>query len=534
MNITHDSATSATDHSELLFANFNQDSGCFACGTTNGFIIYNVEPFRETFRRIFPNGGIGIIEMLFRCNLLAIVGGGRNPRYPTNKVMIWDDHQNKCIGELKFRTEVKAVKLRRDRIVVVLETKVFVYRFKDLKLLDQITTVSNPKGLVSLCYENKNNVLAIPGLAKGSIRIELYDNAKATLIKAHDADLAQFVLNYDGSRIASASEKGTLIRLWNCYTGEPLRELRRGMDRADIYCLAFNSASTYLACSSDKGTVHIFSLAGPPPPAPGTAGSSGVSGGKMGGEGEVNSPPPAPYHRSPSTASSTSRQDTSAAFAAMSLQHAPSERDSYSAAGPVGSNSPNPAGANANNSNNNGSNKSMNGMGMHFLKGILPSGLVPKYFESEWSFAQIRGIEGKSVCAFSKDSSKLHIICSDGHFIIANVEEGECNRVSTIKYLKHLHSHSHLDDLSGVTGGSGVGAGTGGSSGGGAGIASAGTGSSGAVAGGEMEYDWSNSHSITGLSAASAVGSGGGSAPSSYIPPSQFISPGGGSSTPKL
>ena len=89
------------------------------------------------------------MEMLFRCNLLALVGGGRNPRYPTNKVMIWDDHQNRCIGELMFKSEVKAVKLRRDRVVVVLKTKVYVYRFSDLKLLDQITTMANPKGGVS-------------------------------------------------------------------------------------------------------------------------------------------------------------------------------------------------------------------------------------------------------------------------------------------------------------------------------------------------------------------------------------------------
>lgn len=134
--------------------------------------------------------------------------------------MIWDDHQNRCIGELMFKNEVKAVKLRRDRVVVVLKTKVYVYRFSDLKLLDQITTMANPKGLVSLCPDSSHTVLACPGkktlknkkkmktlkliefltigLARGSIRVELYDINKAMLIKAHDADLAQFALNIDG------------------------------------------------------------------------------------------------------------------------------------------------------------------------------------------------------------------------------------------------------------------------------------------------------------------------------------------------
>jgi len=60
--------------------------------------------------------------------------------------MIWDDHQNRCIGELSFRSEVRAVRLRRDRVVVALDSKVYVYNFADLSLLDHVITSENPKG----------------------------------------------------------------------------------------------------------------------------------------------------------------------------------------------------------------------------------------------------------------------------------------------------------------------------------------------------------------------------------------------------
>lgn len=65
--------------------------------------------------------------------------------------------------------QVRAVRLRRDRIVVALEHKVLSYNFADLKLLHQIETLGNSRGLLALSSTADSTVLACPGLHTGQV-----------------------------------------------------------------------------------------------------------------------------------------------------------------------------------------------------------------------------------------------------------------------------------------------------------------------------------------------------------------------------
>jgi WD40 repeat protein len=247
----------AENANSMLYVNFNQDGSCFAIGTQTGFMILNSIPFKNNFCRDM-NGGIGIIEMLNRSNIVALIGGGKSPRYSSNKLVLWDDHKQKEISEMRFMSSVKNVKMKRDRIFVVTEDKIYIFNFNTLEILQSLETKNNTKGIISISL-NENNIIAYPGKEIGSVQIKDLDNKQYDrIIKAHKGPINFLQLNKDGTILATASDKGTLVRLFDTSTGNTLQELRRGTENAEIYSIAFDNTNRFLAVSSDRKTVHIF------------------------------------------------------------------------------------------------------------------------------------------------------------------------------------------------------------------------------------------------------------------------------------
>jgi hypothetical protein len=188
-----------------------------------------------------------MIEMMYKSNFIALVFE-KDPC----KVIIWDDYEERTRTEVAFHSEVKKMMLSKELLVVALEEKVFVFNFDNLKCIDQIETIENPLGIVALSQGEKpiNRVVACPHEYKGMLKVHIFvmDKSIENIVTAHEGEIGALTVNLEGTLIASASIKGTLIRIISVEGGEQLQELRRGTGKAVISNLIFHPSLNLLAC----------------------------------------------------------------------------------------------------------------------------------------------------------------------------------------------------------------------------------------------------------------------------------------------
>ncbi|EZA50135.1 WD repeat domain phosphoinositide-interacting protein [Ooceraea biroi] len=152
-------------------------------------------------------------------------------------------------------------------LVVCLEESLYIHNIRDMRVLHTIRdTPPNLTGLCTLSPNSDNCYLAYPGSNTiGEVQIfdAIHLQAK-TMIPAHDSPLAAIAFSSTGTKVATASEKGTVIRVFDVHEGTKLFEFRRGVKRCvTINSLSFSMDSMWLCCSSNTETVHIFKLEEP-------------------------------------------------------------------------------------------------------------------------------------------------------------------------------------------------------------------------------------------------------------------------------
>ena len=249
---------------KCLYLSFNQDSSLFCIGTNKGFRVFTSNPFKCVGKRDI-SGGIGIVEILNNTNIFALVGTEDNLKFGPNKVILWNELKQKVENQLIVSNNVKNIKIKRTKIFIIEENNILVFTLGNYEKIDSLKTFTNKIGIFGISLDPKINMISYPSPDAGKIITKDYDNKIegdfiVSEINAHKNEIIALVMNYDGSLIASASERGTIIKIFKSKDGSLLQELRRGTEPAEIYSLAFDFKSRFIACSSNKGTVHIFNI----------------------------------------------------------------------------------------------------------------------------------------------------------------------------------------------------------------------------------------------------------------------------------
>ena len=287
--------------SQVNCVTFNQDASCVALGLNIGYRIYSCKPDIIKCSHARREDSVGIVEMLYRTSLVAVVGLGEEVGSLPRKLKILNTKRQTTICDLIFPSTILLVKLSRQRMIVLLEEQIYIYDIRNMELLHTIETSpnlnllcalsedlgTNGDGLSLLAYPSppktithesllvngintnggsqsaQNNIQAVsndPNRVGGAIIFDLVSLQPLAVIEAHKSALSAMCLSKDGSLLATASDKGTIVRVFNVHTGVKLYQFRRGTYPTKIFSISFSNDNKYIVATSASETVHVFRL----------------------------------------------------------------------------------------------------------------------------------------------------------------------------------------------------------------------------------------------------------------------------------
>ena len=242
----------------VAFTSLNQTGDLMVSTLPNGFAVMDSFPRKLRFHRQGV-GHLKAVKLKGTSNLVAFV-----KRDEPRSVVLFDQRRERPIGELTTSdTDNVDAFDWGDRIIATISRAgaVAVYDLSDLRL--EHTFASAHAHADEVLAVNASTV-AYPDAVIGSIRI--YDSATATTktIRAHEHAIACSCLSPDGKKLATASTKGTVIRIHSVPAGDRERavELRRSSSPARVHAIAMShdSPPSLLALASDSGTLHVFEI----------------------------------------------------------------------------------------------------------------------------------------------------------------------------------------------------------------------------------------------------------------------------------
>jgi len=283
---------------------FGQTYSIILVGTVKGFMMFNIhnEGLEKTISNDMKNektqgSGIGLYDSLDNTNIAILVGGGELPVAAPNRFLIIDTHKKRTDnnkGGLKKTIGIKdkivnAFIVReidgeqeKTQIIIVTKKEVHLHTING-ELVATKATCENTKGLCCVVCSSSPVVpltIAYPGPNIGEIVIWRPAQDNCLVIKAHDTEITNIALSFDGKQIVTTSKNATNVHVYNTSnlnsnsSDHLLHQFRRNtnvmkmigetsllgglQNNSQILNVCISDNKEYVACCSSNGTIHIF------------------------------------------------------------------------------------------------------------------------------------------------------------------------------------------------------------------------------------------------------------------------------------
>uniref|UniRef100_A0A7S4TAX7 Autophagy-related protein 18 n=1 Tax=Alexandrium monilatum TaxID=311494 RepID=A0A7S4TAX7_9DINO len=306
---------------DITYLGFNQDQTCLAVGTQCGFRIFGTDSFtmlhREDCGAVVLIEMLFRTSLLALVGSSSARGTPSSSSSSSKELTMWNTKERCNICQLHFSADIHAVKMNHRRIVVLLKTRIHIFDLRTTKSLHIIDRVASPwvdPSLSWLCAASEHGHLAAPvamsgaptvssagplatitcggqeaaGVPQGAdpqealptreepprhlgqgdecideklgfvTVVDTYTLNSVGTFLAHRSPIRALCVNPTGQLLATASVKGTVVRLFRLPVLDMVYSFRRGASSCQIFGLLFSRDSAHVCASAGSGTVHIF------------------------------------------------------------------------------------------------------------------------------------------------------------------------------------------------------------------------------------------------------------------------------------
>lgn len=239
----------------MPYVAFNAAGTRFVCAVDASFYVYSISPMELIYYQKLESP-LKRVELLDDTNILLIIYENK-----PNIVYMWDDKRKAVIAEIETKWPILSLKIRKENLVIATSTRVFIYKLLSFSDPVLIETAENPNGALQITTTGKFLIATVGVNAQDLIIRESEDGAgriHTYITGAHKSPIRKIALSPDGSKVATASEKGTIFRVFDVITGTKLKELRRGIYQTPIFDMTMTN--DLLMSIGQTKTVHWHDL----------------------------------------------------------------------------------------------------------------------------------------------------------------------------------------------------------------------------------------------------------------------------------